>query len=67
MSVYVSTKDNLTLLQESIKDRDYLIRNIIATKKTDEMLVEGLQAELSQNKATIKRKYLVLLKNLLMR
>ena len=55
LSVYVSTKDNLTLLQESIKDRDNLIRNLIATKKTDEMLVEGLQVELSQKEATIKK------------
>ena len=32
-----------------------MIRNLIATKKIDEMLVEALQAEISQNKATFKK------------
>ena len=55
LSVYVSAKDNLTLLQQSIKERDKMIRNLLATKKTNEMLVEALPAEISQNKATFKK------------
>ena len=62
LSTYASTNNNLTLLQNSLKERDSIILDFIAAKKADQKVVEDIQAELCWNKARFKEEVSCILK-----
>ena len=56
LSNYASTNETIIFLQNSIKDRDDMIQDLLASKKADRKVTEDLQAELFNNKAEFQEK-----------
>ena len=47
LSAYALTTNNVTLLQNSIKDRDIIIGDLMAEKKADQKVSDNIQKELN--------------------
>ena len=61
LSSYSTANENITLLQNSIKDRDNIIIDLMSTNKEERKVVETLELELSEKAARFQEeKHLIL-------
>ena len=54
LSAYESTKDKITLLQNSIRDRDSIISDLNAKNRADQKATENMKKELTLYKASFQ-------------